>query len=204
MNAAHLLKNARAAGLSLEIDGENLIVEADRDLPAELIAELREHKTELMAILSRRDPDAGSETTDTAVPPDKLSDTAPRTLAPKTPLAPEPGGAEAAWWRRRFTISTIHWELSGKRTKAEAERLAYAQLLDDWRRLHGTRWPVWQCAGCGKPIGGLSALSLTDGNRVHFGEKIECLTPFGRRSHGDAIAALRALKLKPPPGFESP
>jgi hypothetical protein len=56
MNAAHLLKNARAAGLSLEIDGENLIVEADRDLPAELIAELREHKTELMAILSRRDP----------------------------------------------------------------------------------------------------------------------------------------------------
>jgi len=58
MRAARLLVAARAAGLSLQIDGENLIVEADRDLPAELIAELREHKAELMAVLSRRDPES--------------------------------------------------------------------------------------------------------------------------------------------------
>ena len=47
--AASLLQTARAAGLSLTVSGENLIVEADRDPPPELIAKLRAHKGELLA-----------------------------------------------------------------------------------------------------------------------------------------------------------
>jgi hypothetical protein len=52
MNATTLLDACRAAGVMLQIDGENLVVETDRDPPPDLIAELREHKRELIAVLS--------------------------------------------------------------------------------------------------------------------------------------------------------
>jgi hypothetical protein len=68
--------------------------------------------------------------------------------------------------------------------------------------LHGRRWPAWQCAGCGKLIGGLETLNLPDGNRVHF-EPIDCLIDFGRRWRSDAQAALIAFGLEVPTGEES-
>lgn len=61
-----------------------------------------------------------------------------------------------------------------------------------------------QCAGCDEPIGGLSALALADGNRIHFDEENECLIRFGRRWHGDAIAGLRELGIEPPSDFAPP
>ena len=51
MIARRLIEDARAAGLSIEVDGNDLIVEADGDLPPELIAELRQHKAEVVALL---------------------------------------------------------------------------------------------------------------------------------------------------------
>ena len=111
---------------------------------------------------------------------------------------------DAAGWRRQFTIRAIHRGLGGRRPKAEAERLAYGDLIEEWRKAHGRRWPGWQCAGCDEPIGGLSSLTLSDGNRVHFDEENECLIRFGRRWRGDAVAGLRALgvELPPPAGYE--
>jgi hypothetical protein len=49
MNAHRLIEDVRAAGCSIEVDGGDLIVEADRDPPPELVAELRAHKAELIA-----------------------------------------------------------------------------------------------------------------------------------------------------------
>src|SRR4030088_2059512 len=57
MNAQRLIEDAHAAGLSFEIEGDDLIVEVDGDLPPALIAELREHKAELMAVLASKAPD---------------------------------------------------------------------------------------------------------------------------------------------------
>jgi hypothetical protein len=57
VNVVRLLEIASAAGLSLIVDGDNLVVEADRDAPPELIIELGQHKAELIAILL---PDAGN------------------------------------------------------------------------------------------------------------------------------------------------
>jgi hypothetical protein len=51
MSAARLLETARAAGLHFEVEGADLIVEADYDPPPELITELRQHKQELIAAL---------------------------------------------------------------------------------------------------------------------------------------------------------
>jgi hypothetical protein len=59
MNAHRLIEDVRAAGISIEVDGGDLIVEADRDPPPELVAELRAHKAEVIAFLTNRgQPDA--------------------------------------------------------------------------------------------------------------------------------------------------
>jgi ApbE superfamily uncharacterized protein (UPF0280 family) len=51
MIAQRLIEDARAAGLSIEVQDGDLIVKADRDPPASLLAELRQHKAELIAVL---------------------------------------------------------------------------------------------------------------------------------------------------------
>jgi hypothetical protein len=51
MSALNLLDTCRAAGLSIEVDGGDLIVEADGNPPPSLLAELRQHKAEVIALL---------------------------------------------------------------------------------------------------------------------------------------------------------
>jgi hypothetical protein len=85
----------------------------------------------------------------------------------------------------------------GDRGWSAARRLAWGDLQNEWHLRRGQRWPVWQCAGCEAPIGGLPALDLPDGNRVHF-EPIDCLIAFGKRWRDAADAALLALGLEPP------
>ena|SRR5438477_193030 len=53
MIAQRLIEDARAAGLSIEVEGADLIVEADCEMPPDLLAELRQHKAELIAVLVR-------------------------------------------------------------------------------------------------------------------------------------------------------
>jgi hypothetical protein len=155
------------------------------------------------------------------IPPDRLKVVAPATLladfveqaravkselvAALAAMAPSPkpsdhinspGAVEARRWRERFTARTFEW-YGGKREWQKAMRLAWGEILSEWHTLHGRRWPAWQCAGCGKLIGGLEALNLPDGNRVHF-EPIDCLIGFGQRWRSDAQAALLSLGLKPP------
>jgi hypothetical protein len=175
MDGLMLLRQASKAGLAVQADGDRLVIRGPRR--AEAVARLLiEYKPEVIAALAPAIGPSGTV---------NLGD-----------------GSDPAWWRRRFTIRAIHWGLSGRWTKAEADRIAYGELLDEWRNSHGQRWPVSQCAGCDEPLGGLSALSLADENRVHFDEQLECLIRFGRRWRSEAVAGLRALGLDPPPGFE--
>jgi hypothetical protein len=174
ITARELVRAATAAGAKLAVSGDKLSVTAPSPLAPELVQELRRSKVEILRLLAT---EAGRG---------------------------HPPPANAAWWRRHFTIRTLHWGLSARWTKDEAERLAYGELLDEWRKPQGRRWPVWQCAGCDEPIGGLSALLLADENRVHFDEERECLIRFGGRAGGEAVAGLQALGIDPPPGFEAP
>jgi hypothetical protein len=57
MNSTRLLDACRAAGLSLQLDGPDLFIEAERDPPSDLIAELRQHKAEVIALLRAEPPD---------------------------------------------------------------------------------------------------------------------------------------------------
>ncbi len=174
--AIDLLQAATAAGAKFTVSRDRVIVSAPRPLAPELVEGLRRAKAEILRLLAD-DPDADE--------------------GHRSP-------ADAAWWRNYFTIRTIHRQLSGKRGRSGAQRLAFNDLVDEWRVQYGRRWPVWQCAGCDEPIGGLSALALADGNRIHFDEENECLIRFGRRWHGDAIAGLRELGIEPPSDFAPP
>jgi hypothetical protein len=102
---------------------------------------------------------------------------------------------DAPRWRERFTTKAFEW-LVGDRDWEAAKELAWGDLQNEWHLRYGKRWPAWQCAGCEKPISGLAALDLPDGNRIHA-EPIDCLITFGRRWRGAADAGLSALGLEP-------
>jgi hypothetical protein len=102
---------------------------------------------------------------------------------------------EASLWRERYDVLTFRWSIG--RSWSEARRLAWGALQNDWHWQHRARSPSWQCAGCLSPTGGVAALDLPDGNRVHF-EPIDCLIRFGRLWRGAADAGLARLSLTPP------
>jgi hypothetical protein len=174
--AFDLLQSATAAGAKFTVSQDRVIVSAPRPLAPELVVELRRAKAEILRLLA-----------------------AEASVGTVCQLS-----IDAVWWLNHFMIRAIHWELRGKRTRSEAEPLAFNDLVDEWRKRYGRRWPAWQCAGCDEPIGGLPTLTLADENRIHFREDNECLIRFGRRWHDEAIAGLRALGLEPPPGFAPP
>jgi hypothetical protein len=107
-----------------------------------------------------------------------------------------PSAVEARRWQEQYTARTFEWACR-KRNWQAARRLAWGDLQNEWHRANGRGWPAWQCAGCDEPIGGLDALDLPEGIRVHF-EPIDCLVRFGKRWRAEADAALVAFGLEMP------
>lgn len=180
--ANDLLDRLAEVGAKVEAAGTRLIVRAGpKPVPGELVQRLRDAKAEVLAALA---PAGG--------------------MPPASEASYRCDPSEAAWWRRHFIVRTIDRKLGGARSHAKAAQLAWGELQDRWHRLHGARVPEWQCAGCGEPIGGLAALPLADGNRVHLDDAhgLDCVLRYGERWRGEAAAGLKALGLDPPAGFE--
>ena len=119
---------------------------------------------------------------------------------PKVLAALVPAERAAQRWRDAYAARISHWFLRGRRLWQDAEALAYAELLYEWHLRHGRQWPQSQCAGCGELIADHRALTLTDGNQVHF-ESIDCVLLYGDSWRATAAAALHRLGLDPPPGI---
>lgn len=109
---------------------------------------------------------------------------------------------DAADWGDRFEERAAHRQHDGYRTRAEAERLAWAETENLWHLQHGERVAREWCAGCRGLIGGVPALDLIDGNRVHDRAGNDCLIRHGARWRAAATAALLSLGLTPPGGIE--
>jgi hypothetical protein len=114
--------------------------------------------------------------------------------APKTTTS---SYAPSEDWAALFARRAVDWELGG-RSRAEAEKIAWAETQNRWHMEHGERVSRDLCAGCRRPIGTKKALDLIDGNRVHIGEDNACLIRHGERWRAAAMRALGALGLRPP------
>jgi hypothetical protein len=177
MDGLTLLRQAREAGLAVVAEGEKLVIRGPRR--AELLARLLiEHKPEVLTALVSAEDHPVARDRDYRV------------------VIEDP-----ARWRDLFAARLVHCFMHGGRHWHEAELIAFNECILQWHRHHGRRWPAWQCAGCNEATGGLAALTLADGNRLHC-DKLDCLLSFGDRWRGEAAAGLQALGLDPPDGFE--
>ena len=104
-------------------------------------------------------------------------------------------------WRARQREALAYWSVH--HPAPEAARLAWGEQECRWHWLYGERTPEWQCAGCGEPVGGLPALDLADGARVHVGT-LNCVLRYGERWRRAATAALSAMGLEPPATDHAP
>src|SRR5262249_744496 len=84
-----------------------------------------------------------------------------------------------------------------------AQRLAFGEVVEAWCRRHPQPHDPAVCAGCGRPLA-VDVLDLPDGSRVHWERHREfaCLIAAGLRRKERAVAALAALGLTPPGGWE--
>jgi hypothetical protein len=180
VDAVMLLRRAHDAGLRLKPVGDQLLVAGPKRAEP-LVRLLASHKVAVMAALAVGD--------DRARPVPKERDAA----------------AEPAFWQDFFEERTAHREFDGGYSRAEAERLAFGEMILEWHRRHSARSDPHCCAGCGDELVGGNILALCDGARVHFDgvRGVNCITAYGKKWRGAAVAALRAIGLVPPPGFGS-
>jgi hypothetical protein len=140
MSAAEAFNAAQAAGLSLAVDGADLILKSSGPPPSAVLDLIRIYKTEIVAAITAGN--AASQKVDDAV----------------------------ADWRGWYEERAAIRQFEGGHTREEAERLAWSEAEDRWHRANGERVPRDLCAGCRRPIGSARALDLIDDNRVHLGD----------------------------------
>lgn len=111
--------------------------------------------------------------------------------------------ASPANWRRAYAGRVRRRMGSTGYARAEAERLAWGEILNEWHLAHYVPpSPDNLCAGCHKPVGSPETLSLPDGSRVHFND-LACLTSYGHHWRAVAAGGLQALGINPPDGWEA-
>jgi len=99
-------------------------------------------------------------------------------------------------WHMRHQEALAYWSIL--HAPDEAVTLAWDEMQIRWHRLHGERFPVGQCAGCGGEIRTAAvALDLADGTRVHL-DDLRCLTRYGDRWRYAATLALVGLGMSAP------
>ncbi len=171
-----LLDRLAEVGATVRSAGnDRLIVRAGANpVPADLVQHLREAKAEVLAAL--------------------------------VPAGHSPESLDReAWWHRHFTIRTIDRQLGGYRSRREAKLLAFGDMILEWHRRHGARPDPRRCAGCNVELPDFVGLAVDrDGVRVHFdaARRDDCVIAYGQKWRGAAVAALHALGVHPPEGFE--
>jgi hypothetical protein len=173
------LRRAHDAGLRVKPVGDQLLVQGPRR--AELLVRLlAAHKAEVMVALTEADERA-------------------RPASRKCRAAV---GAE--YWRDLFDERAAHHEFDGGYSRADAERLAFGEMILEWHRLLGVPPEPNHCAGCGGELPGEGGFYLCDGAYVHFDgvRGVDCIVKYGKKWRGAAVAALRMLGFDPPQGFD--
>jgi hypothetical protein len=170
--ARQVLDRLAAIGATVECTGARLVLRAGAvAVPADVIAALREHKADLLELLS-----------------------SPKTTSASVPIW------NASDWRHFYGERAAIRQYDGGYSRAEAESLAWGEVVNEWHFRHGDRIPTSRCAGCGNLISGTAALELPDGCRVHVVNGFDCLTRYSAKWLRAAERALVEMGLMPPVG----
>lgn len=162
-----LLKAAHEAGVHLHLDGGKVRMKAEREPPADLVEQLRQHREAVLAF---------------------LQDGAGGCVASDTFETPEPAWITAYAERRAIMLE------DGKASPAEAHRTAFWEAVGAWEAAHPLTPPAEDCCVvCGKPLPPDPdvVIEVKDGGRVYLAHGL-C----GQRIHlerrKEARAALAA------------
>ena len=181
MDGLTLIREAKAAGLSVAVAGEQLIIRGPRQ--AEQVArKLIAHKSAVLAAIAVQD-DVG----------------AAAEMHDDLPLHDE---AEAAELRYAYAERVGIRLFDAGYSRREAERLAYGEAIERWCDWHPLRLQPGRCAGCREPLS-IGSLELPDDARVHWEQDQDfgCLIAYGFRRKRRAVAALARCGLHPPVGW---
>jgi hypothetical protein len=201
-DALNLLAEVRRSGGDVKlISGDRLKLIAPTKLMPELAKRVRAAKPMLLAALADTGRKGGNRQGGGGGVVNPRRNRATAQHLPAEPYSDRAIGTLAPDWYARHREALAYW--SAFHAAGEATRLAWGELECRWHRLHGERVPEWQCAGCREPVGGMSALHLSDGNRVHC-DRLDCLIRYGERWRGAASLALSAMCLEPPAGEDHP
>lgn len=117
--------------------------------------------------------------------------------ASDTPPQP-PGlsiGDDPQDWQEAFKERAAIREFDGLYPRAEAEILAFGELVNQWHFQHAVI-TQGQCAGCGRPADA-DTIQLADGADIHLG----CVRAYGIKWRRAASEALVAMGLTIPAGW---
>ena len=85
--------------------------------------------------------------------------------------------------------------------RADAEKVAFDQLLWLWCEANPSQHTSGQCAACGTPFGA-PVMSLPDGSQVCEKPDHACLISYGNGRRMTAVRALKGLEIEPPRWWE--
>ena len=195
-HAMNLLRRVQDAGGSLEPNGGMLKVRAPKPLPVELVDELRQAKTELLAILADNLEHTVADVSDGTLDRDGAGRLRIGSCSVPAGVEPGPGASAETWciWHQHLVNKYSH---HGNK----AAGLAYGALVNRWHLLHGEQLDPGRCAGCGDVLGTKPQWRLPDGAWVHDDTQHDCLIVYGKKWRGAAIRGLTQIGIKVAPDF---
>ena len=184
MRPEAIIEDLRSRGAALAVTNGKLRIDAPRGvMTAEIAVEIKQHRSEIVAIVTGAGGDAGR----------------PEFEQNFWSWLVDGGSAEtseARAWRLRYRVAINSW--TAGRTLAAARKIAWGVMQKAWRRQYGAKPDPASCAGCGEAIAGREYVEI-DGARCHIeGEgdaAVGCILRYAADWRSAADQGLQALGL---------
>jgi hypothetical protein len=196
--AQETIRRAGELGLRMEVRGpDRLGWKASRRPPEDFLAELRQHKAEIIAFLTR--PSAERLTAVEATEAGGKFE-----IGKQLPVSASPGdgGKPRPWdttdYRALFDERTAILQFEGGMILSVAEASAVEHCVTEWLNRHPSSSPAGHCVWCGKPEAtGAAVVPFGVGER-HIWLHPQCWPAWYQRRRADALAALGSFGIPVP------
>jgi hypothetical protein len=191
MLAVDVLRRAGDYGVQAALHENRLRLTAPRKPPDDLLAELRGHKAEIIAFLSRPEELTAIDTEGREFETGKLAVASPADGGKKSPW-------DATDYKALFDERVAILQFDGGIVHSEAEARATEHCVVEWLNRHPSSSPAGHCAWCGQPeAGGAAVVPFGTGDH-HTWLHPRCWPAWYQRRRADALAALRSFCIPVP------